>query len=172
MYAIISQHLRKSPLWVVFFLLFLGCRVTVESETMGGISSPLHVAILHQEPLDKIKDIAEQYPELLDRDEPGFGTPLYLAAVDSREDVVALLLDRGVDINERMNDTTSGLKGLTLLSYAARFNDFEMARLALDRGVDVSLRCDPGGTALEIAREQQNNDIVKLIEQHSESGTP
>jgi ankyrin repeat protein len=73
-------------------------------------------------------------------------TPLLYAARQGYSDVVAILLDAGVDINQtKRGDETSALLIATINGR------FDTARLLLDRGADPNLAADNGATPLYAA---------------------
>jgi hypothetical protein len=71
------------------------------------------------------------------------GTLLHVAAEYGGTAAVALLLDRGADVNARATVDEAGLGGHTALFHAvSQFDDagLDVTRLLLDRGADVAVR--------------------------------
>lgn len=74
---------------------------------------------------------------------------LHIAAAEGQLDVVAWLIDRGVDINLKNDCATNCVEvGQTPLFDAQQFKDQEMNRLLLGRGADPHARSANGQTAL------------------------
>ena len=123
---------------------------------------------------EEIAAIVEEHPDLVDKEVEFFGTPVFKAAGRNRPRVVALLLDKGADINQVSRADNNN--GYTLLHYAVATDNVELAKLLFDRGADTTIRTDEHGTALDIARKRGHQDLAKLIEEHSKktnaSGSP
>jgi ankyrin repeat protein len=54
--------------------------------------------------------------------------------------------------------------GGTPLHEAAAGGGVEMVKLLLERGTDPKVRSKPGVTALDLAKEYKNADVVSLLE--------
>ena len=78
------------------------------------------------------------------------GTPLHDAALGGSADVIALLLDRGAQI-----DTRDLQSGATPLMVAASLGRAEALTLLLKRGADPTLRDNAGHTALDRAERRR-----------------
>jgi len=94
---------------------------------------------------------------LTSRNQTG-GTPLHDAALGGSAEVVALLLDRGAGIDERERES-----GATPLMMAASMGRVEVVTLLLKRGANSQLRDKAGHSALERARDTENEEILKLL---------
>jgi ankyrin repeat protein len=86
------------------------------------------------------------------------GTALHDAALGGNAEVVALLLDRGAQIDDQEQES-----GATPLMMAASMGRVEVVTLLLRRGANRLLRDKAGHTALERARDTENEEIVKLL---------
>jgi ankyrin repeat protein len=86
------------------------------------------------------------------------GTALHDAALGGNAEVVALLLDHGAGIDERERES-----GATPLMMAASMGRIEVVTLLLKRGANSELRDKAGHSALERARDTENEEIVKLL---------
>jgi hypothetical protein len=83
-------------------------------------------------------------------------TPLHNAVLMGYKDVMALLLDKGADVNARdCNNTTP-------LHYAA-MADKAMVAMLLEKGADVNAKDFFGQTPLSIAFQAANKDVIKLL---------
>jgi len=97
--------------------------------------------------LEKMKQIpAETGDELL-----------LLAAGLGHEKIAAALLSSGIDANAR------GIKQRTPLMAAAAFNKIALVKLLLERGADPEAVDDDGNTALQVAQDKNNQEIVSLL---------
>jgi ankyrin repeat protein len=100
----------------------------------------------------------------IDITESRFGAPvLVLAAAWGRPGVVLTLLDAGADPNAGADNS-----GYTALLWAAKNFDeqVEMTRALLEAGADVNTRSAWDESALQIAREYQNPNVVALLEEY------
>ncbi|WP_300758779.1 ankyrin repeat domain-containing protein [uncultured Brachyspira sp.] len=87
-------------------------------------------------------------------------TPLMNAAYRGNTNIINMLLENGADINY----TTD--YGMTALMMAASFNQFEAAKVLLENNADTSVTDEYGRTALDLAKLEEHNDIVELLEQY------
>lgn len=86
-------------------------------------------------------------------------TALSLAIVEHDQDKVALLLQRGADLN-----LVQSYEGETLLSHAARGGMVELVRELISHyGVDVDKRNDDGHTALCEAAAENKVEVVEVL---------
>jgi ankyrin repeat protein len=87
------------------------------------------------------------------------GTPLHDAALGGNVDVIDVLLNRGakIDVKERES-------GATALMLAASIARTDAVALLLKRGANPVLRDRKGRTALDRAKESNDDQIVKLLE--------
>jgi uncharacterized protein len=84
--------------------------------------------------------------------------PLHDAALGGSPEVITLLLDHGAAI-----DAPDRESGATPLMIAASLGRAGAVAVLLRRGANPQLRDHAGHTALDRAREAQNNDVVKLL---------
>lgn len=84
--------------------------------------------------------------------------PIHAACAICRSpDVVAILLDRGADINARQHG------GYTPLHEAAGSGDMRLLQFLVDRGADATIRDDEGKTAHELARDRGKFDAATAL---------
>jgi ankyrin repeat protein len=74
--------------------------------------------------------------------------------------VMELLLAHSASVNEK------GLRGSTLLHYAAEAGFKDAAALFIANGADVNAKDDEGKTPLVLAREEGHVEIVTLLQEH------
>lgn len=82
---------------------------------------------------------------------------LLLAAGLGHDAIIRLLVRAGVDVNGR------GLKQRTALMAAATFEQPQVMKVLLELGADPLARDDAGITAMDIACEQGNDEILALL---------
>ena len=83
------------------------------------------------------------------------------AAVYGTTEEVRSILDSGVDVNARNYGSRE-----TALMTAAGGGNIETVRLLVERGADVNAKSVEGGTALLVAIEQHNEDVVDCLLAH------
>jgi len=149
--------------------------------------------------LDRVREILEESPELIEAIAPDGFQPLGLACFFGQEEVVAYLLEAGAKLDSASHNpmkvmplhsavaagsleiTRLLLKhgapvnepqadNFTPLHAAAQNGDIEIVRLLLEAGADPYLRDADGKTAIDLAREGNFTDIVQLLERHSAAG--
>lgn len=80
------------------------------------------------------------------------------AAFWGRTEVMRLLVKRGLDLNAR------GLyNGYTALHDAVNGSHIETAQVLVDAGARINIRGHDGKTALDLAQENQNAELVELL---------
>jgi ankyrin repeat protein len=107
---------------------------------------PLHTAVQGGE-IEKLKELLQEYPQLVDsRDEDG-RTPLHLAVLKGNEEIAWLLINKGVNIDARDID------GFTPMELAVQNGRDSLAQLLKARGAQ------PGNEEI-LAEELQENEAV------------
>jgi len=91
-------------------------------------------------------------------DESG-ATPLHDAALSGSAEVIALLLDRGANVDSREKQS-----GATALMLAASLGRTDAVRVLLTRGASGALKDRAGHTALDRAKESDDQATIKLLE--------
>jgi len=88
-------------------------------------------------------------------------TAIYWAAWSEATEVVELLLEKGVDVN------TKDKWGETPLHYMAKYDHYrDMAEFLIAKGADVNAKDKQGRTPLQMAKEEDNTEIVELLRKH------
>src|SRR5690606_31848319 len=72
-------------------------------------------------------------------------------------DIATALVERGANVN------AVNAHGISALMIAAARGNIPMIGLLLDAGADPNLKSKAGKTAIDIARENLNEDVVKSI---------
>lgn len=90
-------------------------------------------------------------------------SPLLWAAEGGYTDLVAFLLDRGANIEDRADE------GESPLMLAASKGHKDIVRLLLSRGVDPSYVTDKGFDAVDFAEMGEHDDLVALLKQAQSS---
>jgi hypothetical protein len=91
------------------------------------------------------------------KDEQGH-TPLIMAALGSNPAVIEALVEADAKVNAKDEE------GRTALTYAAAMGHVENVRALLKAGADVSHKDNDNETALSRARDNEQDEVVKLLE--------
>jgi ankyrin repeat protein len=111
--------------------------------------------------VEEVARLLDANPHLMEaREEEEHRTPLLVAAIYGRTDVVRLLLERGADINA--GDDSD----ITALQYAAEEGHEEVVSILLSCGADSSRRGSSGLTALILSSFSGRLDVVQHLLQH------
>jgi ankyrin repeat protein len=88
--------------------------------------------------------------------------PLIYALWNRDPGMVQWLLEKGADTNTKDNTPF----GYTSLHWSVRMGNKELIELVLGAGADVNLKGSDGKTALQLAREKGETEIVELLRKH------
>ena len=89
----------------------------------------------------------------------GAGTALNYAAAANRPQAIELLLASGANVN-----AVSPARKESALMYAAARGYLDVVKLLLEKGADSSLKNNDDETALDLARKQNQQAVVQLLE--------
>ena len=118
-------------------------------------------------PLDIVQLLLDHGAELDARVGSTLATPLHMAALRGRAEVVALLLSRGCLTQPRAGES---LYGATPLYLAAQTGDLETVRLLLEAGADANCVLRRMGVSpLFIASERGHTEVARLLLRHGAS---
>jgi ankyrin repeat protein len=92
-------------------------------------------------------------------------TPLHFAAKRGLLETAQIILERGAEVNPQNDE---GSTPLHLASKVWSEESSGFVQLLLDRGADVQVRDLNGKTASEVASGPKQEEIVRLLSQHSE----
>lgn len=106
--------------------------------------------------LAKTTNLLEAFPELLNVSEH-FGTWLHLSAEHGRTQIIAYLLDKGLDINQRGSPFDAAP-----IKLAASYGRFETVRYLLSRGAELDVS-EPTRNPLFGAITEGHLSLVKLL---------
>ena len=98
----------------------------------------------------------------VDSEHPKIGTALRCAAMENRTDVMLLLLDRGADVNKWSDWDQS----TALHMVAAWYNSTDIIKVLLKHSASANIKDDYGYTPIDIARAENNEAAVRLLERH------
>ena len=89
-------------------------------------------------------------------------TALHKAASDGSNDKIAILLDKGADVNAK------DMHGITPLHLAVQKGHIDTVKLLLERGADINAKIIDGQyagcTPIDIAKQDNKKEIAKLFE--------
>ena len=93
-------------------------------------------------------------------------TALHKAAYYGHSDVVEFLVDNGLDVNAKANESSSGGYGVTPLHHAATSGDDKTVQVLINRGADREARNEKGWTPLHAAICRRRAAVVSLLIKH------
>jgi ankyrin repeat protein len=152
----------KVSAWTQIAVLAAGCALFV-----GGcclFQSHSHFRSVHEAAIDgdvmSVADDLKMRPGDLNLPDDAGQTPLHLASIHCRTNVVELLLDKGANIGAVAKGNA------TPLHLAAQSGCSAAARLLLSKGASVNARDDEGRTPLGRAKQWNQEELVLLLRQH------
>lgn len=125
------------------------------SDSSGNMA--IHSAVLRSQ-AGTLSVLLENGAEAEKANEEGWA-PVHLASIMGNREIVALLLDHGVDVNAR----SSALYCKTALHYAALRGHCEVVELLIQRGAKLGMKDLVGMTAGEKAILAGQRAVVQMI---------
>ena len=151
---------RSSSLEVL--LAYLGIPGSDVNEQDGNGKTLLHEVVYDARSQDKLLALLARPGIAIDAMQVDATTPAYRAGLTGNSAALALLLDRGADVNNRNNDNR-----WTILMCAAAENRVAIAQELLRcSGIDVNAADDIQNTALHFAAERGHTAMVERLLQH------
>lgn len=89
------------------------------------------------------------------------GATALMASLQSTkgEKLARLLIDSGADVN------ACDAQGLTPLMTAIYTDSIEMTLYLLEKGADIRVKCSKGWTALDLAKQKENRQLLQILHQ-------
>ena len=137
--------------------------IKVNDKKRTQLGKELMDLILSKETLviEKAKDLISKGADVNYKSEPKGDFPLLVCARKGYDEMAALLINSGADVNLANN------YGTTALMAAARHDNAKLCTVLIRLGADVNASCKDGDTALFSAKMHGNDDCVKLLVQHN-----
>lgn len=143
--------------------------------------------------VDRVKELLKAKPALVkQRNSQGPGwTPLDVAAGEGHEEIARVLLDDGAEVNDKASRTSPLFWAMmtrtpnrklvkllidrganvnrhdgrgTPLHYAAEYGNAELVKLLLEAKADPTAKDWRGKTPLDLAKESNHKEVVKMLE--------
>lgn len=133
-------------------LLLASPKLNVDATNAAG-ETPLMMAALKGQ-LDWARSLLERGAKV---QKPGW-SPVHYAATGPSTELLALMLDRGADINARAPDMS------TPLMMAVRFGPEDSVKLLVKRGAEKSYINERNVTAADLARHADKRWLLPLLE--------
>ncbi|MBT4884838.1 MAG: hypothetical protein HON55_01630, partial [Legionellales bacterium] len=152
--------------------------------------TPLHTAIEHRN-LRSVNALIEKNADVNAKDNQGY-TPLHMAVFQSETVILQALITKGANINandnqgytplhiaafqsetetlqalikvEKIDLNAKNKQGNTPLHMAAIGGHIDIVKVLLEKGAEVGIKNSQDYTALNIAHQGDNQEIIKLIE--------
>ena len=90
-------------------------------------------------------------------------TPLHLASIWGKLDIVQLLIDRGAEVNAVDDFGKTPLHVVSQNKYESQEDGARIARLLLDHSADVNAKSRAGDTPLTLASRSENIELAELL---------
>jgi ankyrin repeat protein len=152
----------KIRVWVQIAVLIAFC--TMMSSGCCHSHGPSKFRTIHQFAIDgDVTGVATRLranPSDLNLPDDFGQTPLHLASIHCRTNVVALLLDKGANIEARAKG------GPTALHLAAQSGCITVATMLLSKGANVNSRDGEGRTPLRRALQWHQDSMAALLRKH------
>ena len=125
--------------------------------------TPLIIAVYNNQP-NVVEFLLQHGARTETHDQVG-NTALMGVCFRGYKEIVSMLLDAGVDVDQRNH------QGATALTFAATFGHLEIAEMLLKKGADINARDVRGKSPLDHAIIQENEPMIRLIEQYKTSNS-
>ena len=153
-----QTSMRTTLFAVALAILCQGCPGTAHHSAYR----PVHDYAKAGDVVHEAEELSKHPDELNLPDDAGL-TPLHLAAARCRTNIVALLLDKGADVDREARDRA------TPLHLAAQEGCTNVVNMLLLKKAKVNARDDKGRTPLKRAEEWNQPTAVQILRQHGGS---
>ena len=109
----------------------------------------------------RLRQLVDEDPARVNEPSPDGFTPLHLAIFGGHESTVRLLIERGADLE---TVSTASIAQVRPLGTAAFVRRADLARLLLDAGADPNGQAAGGGTALDTAVANADDEMIELLD--------
>ncbi|MBN1271821.1 MAG: ankyrin repeat domain-containing protein [Candidatus Aminicenantes bacterium] len=109
--------------------------------------------------LEKIREMVEKNPQLVNKRGPNNYTPILFAANNDKIDIVEYLLSKGANIDDVFTD----YYGYTPLIYAIQKGNLDMVRMLVKRGANIQYRTKLGENYLHFAAAYNRVKIASTL---------
>jgi ankyrin repeat protein len=134
---------------VIIFLLALSFFITC-------FAAEIHKAALEGD-IEKIKILLKKTPGLLNARDEGGMTPLIMAIIGDKKELIKLLLDSGADV------TAANNAGFTALDSAVFSGNKETVELLIAKGADVNTKSMLGTTPLLLSVTRGHSKLLDVL---------
>jgi uncharacterized protein len=117
--------------------------------------------------VERVRELLEQDPDLVDASAPDGFHPLGLASFFGHPEVVLALLERGAAVDS----PSQNAQHVAPLNSAAAGKHVEVARLLLERGADPDIRQSGSNTPLHSAAQNGDMAMARLLIDHGADPT-
>ena len=107
--------------------------------------------------LPKVKALVDKNPNVVNAKGMGGLSPLHLAVLHDRKDVVSYLLDKSANVNARSD------AGLTPLHAAAQNGNIVVLGILLDRHAEINAEESQGWTPLDYAEKWEEPEAATFL---------
>jgi ankyrin repeat protein len=149
-FGLCSVFVAKSGVWI---------RYRIEPATIGN--TPLHEALIENAPLERIAQVIDANPSLINAIDSYAGRPVDLAVENLQ--LLELLLQRGASPNGPIQGIMNPFSGSPLIYAATRVGDVNLVRLLLKYGADPSATSKEGDTAMQVAQQLGRTEIARIL---------
>ncbi|BBB91802.1 lipoprotein NlpI precursor [Methylomusa anaerophila] len=158
--TVLIMAMEKNNIEMINYLIDHGADVNVHIEPYGYLNgyfeTPLMIAVRANN-IDLVKILINAGADINAYDPPYKKTPLFYALFHKNTDILQYLIAQGADVNFTQSD------GTTHLMTAAANNKLASAKILLEAGADPTRKNKDGKTALIIAIEKNNKELIDLL---------
>ena len=113
--------------------------------------------VAQQGDIDRVKELIEENPELVNAPDDASQTPLHLAIAGGQTEIAEFLITKGADVN------ASNVVNQSIMLYAAYFGNAEIAEMLIAQGAQLNDQDAFGRAPLHYAARQHNFEATALL---------